>query len=171
MKQTTWLISVTILVVGSIAADKPDQTGKKPAAGVEPTTKPIPKTRAMPKATEAASPTVAADPRATSLFRSAQNLEKNGKTPGAIGLYRDVLIRYPQSPEANESTARIKALGGKVPAPSEIRPAPPAEEAKFIRAPKPKYASQDANRAAINQMIGGAISQPAVSGPANKPPY
>ena len=102
------------------------------------------------------------------MFRSAQNLEKTGKKPGAIGLYRDVLIRYPESPEATESAARLKALGGKVPDPSEIKPAPPPTEAKFTRVPKPKYASQEANRAAMIQalggMVGSAASQPAGGG-------
>src|SRR5262249_46974428 len=80
-------------------------------------------------------------------------------------LYRDVLIHYPTSPEASQATARLKALGGKIPDPSEIHPAPPPEEAKFVRAPKPKYASQAKNREALNQAIGGmgggAMSQPA----------
>jgi hypothetical protein len=104
------------------------------------------------------------------LFRSAENLEKAGKKPGAIGLYRDVLIRYPESPEAADAASRIKALGGKMPTQAEIRPAPPAEKANYTRAPKPKYASQEANRAALNEslggMIGDAMSRPAPSGPA-----
>ena len=44
---------------------------------------------------------------------------------------------------------------------SEVHPAPPAEQAKFTRAAKPRYASQEANRAALNQAIGNAMSQPA----------
>jgi len=178
MKRATWLFSTVVVVAGSIAADKPDQAGKTASSGLQ--TKAKDNDKAKEKAPAGSPPAtvqerpkaaVSVDPRASSLFRSAQNLEKTGKTPGAISLYRDVLIRYPECPEAPASTERIKALGGKLPAPSEIHPAPPPEEAKFIRAPKPKYASQEANRAALNQMIGGAISQPAVSGPANKAPY
>jgi hypothetical protein len=152
----------------SVAADPPDPAAKKPAPSVEAKTKPGAATKANPKPAPKADPKAKAkaaaavpDPRATSLFRSAVNLEKSGKKPGAIGLYRDVLIRYPGSPEAQLAAERVKALGGKLPEPSEIRPAPPPEEAKFTRAPKPKYASQDANRAALEQSLGGMINNAA----------
>jgi hypothetical protein len=180
MRRATWHLSLLILVAGSVAADRPEQVAKKSGPRVEAKEKAKAKAKVKAKvsggspraAVQASSkPTASPDLRASSLFRSAQNLEKDGKNPGAIGLYRDVLIRYPASPEASESAARIKALGGKMPAPSEINPAPPAEEAKFTRPPKPKYASQEATRAALNQalggMIGSAASQPASNGPAN----
>jgi len=156
MRGVTSRFPFLIMVLGSVAADRPDTVAKTktPPAGVQvkaaagaPATPTAPGGQAKAKA--------APDARATSLFRSAQNLEKGGKQPGAIGLYRDVLIRYPESPEATESAARLKALGGKIPAPSEISPAPPPDEAKFTRVPKPKYASQAANRAALNQAVGG----------------
>jgi len=171
MRRTSWFCSLLIMTLVSVAAEKPDKAPKTSPAKAGSHAKPkapkgAPATSAAPKAQPATKP--ANDPRATSLFRSGQNLEKTGKTPGAIGLYRDVMIRYPESPEAREAEGRIKALGGKVPAPSEINPAPPAEEAKFVRAPKPKYASQAANRAALNEatggMVGGAMSQPAAAG-------
>jgi hypothetical protein len=174
MRRTSWLCSLLIMtlvaVAVAVAADKPDKAAKtsppKPGAKANPKAPKGAPTKAAPTAQPTTRP--ANDPRATSLFNSAQNLEKTGKNPGAIGLYRDVMIKYPNSPEAREAEGRIKALGGKVPAPSEINPAPPPEEAKFVRAPKPKYASQEANRAALNQaiggMVGGAMSQPAAAG-------
>jgi hypothetical protein len=173
MQRTSWLCSLLIVTLLAVAADKPDKNKapKTSTARAGASTKPkapkgAPATSAAPKAQPATRP--ANDPRATSLFHSAQNLEKTGKAPGALGLYRDVMIRYPQSPEARQAEERIKALGGKVPAPSEINPAPPAEEAKFVRAPKPRYASQAANRAALNEavggMVGGAMSPPAAAG-------
>lgn len=166
MRGVTSRFPFLIMVLGSVAADRPDTVAKTktPPAGVQvkaaagaPATPTAPGGQAKAKA--------APDARATSLFRSAQNLEKGGKQPGAIGLYRDVLIRYPESPEATESAARLKALGGKIPAPSEISPAPPPDEAKFTRVPKPKYASQAANRAALNQAVGGMVGGAATQGP------
>jgi hypothetical protein len=179
-----WVQSLTILVAVSVGAGGPvqAQSGKKAAGAAESKSKDDSKTKASTtkkktKGSQAASTaaatqpkpgTAAPDARATSLYRSAENLEKSGKSPGAINLYRDLLIRYPTSPEASQVTARLKALGGKIPDPSEIHPAPPPEEAKFVRAPKPKYASQAANRDALNQaiggMVGGAMSQPAGGG-------
>jgi hypothetical protein len=152
MRRAIWLLTLLIVVAVSVAADGPDRA-RKAAAKDKATTK----AKAPAERPKAGSGSASPDARATSLFRSAQNLEAAGKKPGAIGLYRDVLIRYPASPEASQATARIKALGGKVPDPSEIKPAPPPEEAKFTRAPKPKYASQAANRAAVNEMLGGAV--------------
>src|SRR5690349_7364797 len=118
MYRKPWLVSIAIGVVGSIAADRPGTSTPAPAPAaaavkkaVAPTRSPEP-TASAPSAVPRTSPPGAhADPRATSLFRSAQNLEKAGKKPGPIGLYRDVLIRYPESPEAPGSLARIKALG------------------------------------------------------------
>jgi len=153
---------VTVMVMGTIAADRPDPVAKTTTAGAS--VKATAGAPAKPVAAAEQPKTKAVDPRAASLFRSAQNLEKVGKKPGAIALYRDVLIKYPESPEATESATRLKALGGKIPAPSEINPAPPPEEAKFTRVPKPKYASQEANRAALNQAIGGVVGGAASPG-------
>jgi hypothetical protein len=176
MRRTSWLASLLIVTLVSVAgaADTPDKdkTAKtappKTAAKAKPKAPKGASTKAAPGAQPTATTRPANDPRATSLFHSAQNLESTGKNPGAIGLYRDVMIKYPDSPEARQAEGRIKALGGKVPAPSEINPAPPPEEAKFVRAPKPKYASQKASRAALNEaiggMVGGAMSQPAAAG-------
>lgn len=168
MRRSTWLRFLMIAAAGSLGADRPGPVGK----GASP--RPVDKAKApggSPPAVQARPKAAATpDPRATSLLRSAQNLEKTGKKPGAIGHYRDVLIRYPESPEAPEAASRIKALGGKIPTQAEIRPAPPAEKAHYTRSPKPRYASQEANRAALNQtlgeMIGNAMSQPAPNGPA-----
>jgi hypothetical protein len=167
MRRASWFVAAAIVVAVSVGADGPGQAEKKPVprvgdvarapAGSSPVAKP-----GRPKA--ASSP----DPRATSLFRSAENLEKAGKKPGAISLYRDVMIRYPDSPEASASSTKIKALGGKVPTQAEIKPASPAEKGNFTRAPKPRYASQEATRAAVDQAIGGmvgdAMSRPAATG-------
>ena len=162
MRGVTRRFSLLMMVIGTVAADRPDPVAKttKPGAPV----KAVAGAPATPVAAVAQPKAKAADPRATSLFRSALNLEKGGKKPGAIGLYRDVLIKYPESPEATESATRLKALGGKIPTPAEINPAPPPEEAKFTRVPKPKYASQEANRAALNQAIGGMVGGAATQG-------
>jgi hypothetical protein len=169
MRRAFWFVATAIVVAGSGGADGPGQVGKKPVPRAGDDAKAPPRSPAVanprrPKA--AASP----DPRASSLFRSAENLEKAGKNPGAIGLYRDVIIRYPASPEASASAARIMALGGKVPTQAEINPAPPAEKANFTRAPKPRYASQEATRAAVDQALGGmvgdAMSRSAAPSPA-----
>jgi hypothetical protein len=175
------MILMALSVAGGRAVQA--QTTKKPAGDVPADSKATVKAKAKSKAAATAPKAAAAkstastaaaaqpkpatpanDPRATSLYRSAENLEKSGKKPGAINLYRDVVIRYPDSPEATQATARLKALGGKIPDATEIHPAAPPEEAKFVRAPKPKYASQAANREALNQAIGGAMSQPAGGG-------
>ncbi len=170
MRRASWFVAAALIVAVTVGADRPGQVGKKPVprggdAAKVPAGSPAVANSGRTKAF-ASSP----DPRATSLFRSAENLEKAGKKPGAIGLYRDVMIRFPTSPEAPASATRIKALGGKVPTQAEINPAPPAEKANFTRAPKPRYASQEANRAALDQAVGGmigdAMSQPAATGPA-----
>jgi hypothetical protein len=154
-----------IVVMGTVAADRPEPVAKSKTAPAGAQVKTKPGAAATPVAAAAQpKPKPTPDARATSLFRSAQNLEKVGKKPGAIGLYRDVMIRYPDTPEAADSGARLKALGGKVPDPSEIKPAPPPEDAKFTRVPKPKYASQAANRAALNEAVGGMVGGAAAQG-------
>ena len=163
MRGVTWRFSFLIVVMGTVAADRPVPIAKTTTAATQ--VKAAAGAPAKPGAAAGQPKSKSAfDPRATSLFRSAQNLEKVGKKPGAIGLYRDVLIRYPESREATESATRLKALGGKIPGPSEIHPAPPPEEAKFTRVPKPKYASQEANRAALNEAVGGMVGGAASQG-------
>lgn len=177
MRRLTWVVSC-LVIVGLAAADEPGPTTKN--AGPQAEGKDNVKTKAKGKGKAAAGsqgaaaavkskPTPSTDPRATSLLVAAQNLEKTGKKPGAIGLYRDLLIKYPDSLEAPEATIRLQALGGKVPDPSEIKPAPPAEKTKLTRAPKPKYASQSANRAALDQSLGGIIQSAATPPPATGP--
>jgi hypothetical protein len=174
MRRATWLmcLGIVLAVPVAFAADKPEKAAKPEAKTKTSAASTTTATAAPKPGTAAPKPgTAVPDARATSLFRSAQNLETAGKSAGAVGMYRDLLIRYPLSPEAPQATARIKALGGKLPAPSEIHPAPPPQEAKFTRAPKPKYASQAATRAALNEAmsgaVGGAMSQPAGGGGAS----
>jgi hypothetical protein len=175
MRRLTWVVSC-LIIVGLAAADEPAPTAKK--AGPQADVKENVKTKAKGKAAAGSQGAAVAaksktarstDPRATSLLVSAQNLEKTGKKTGAIGLYRDLLIKYPDSLEAPEATIRLQALGGKVPDPSEIKPAPPAEKTKLTRAPKPRYASQEANRAALDQSLGGMIQSAATPPPATGP--
>jgi hypothetical protein len=54
-----------------------------------------------------------ADPvaRATTLIRSAQNLEATGKLAGALAIYRQVVQEYPGTPQAVTAAGRIQALG------------------------------------------------------------
>ncbi len=47
---------------------------------------------------------------AATLYKSAQNLDKAGKTAGAVEHYRRVVASYPGSPEAAPSAARLKVL-------------------------------------------------------------
>jgi hypothetical protein len=56
-----------------------------------------------------------ADPatRAATTLRSAQNLEKAGKTLAALGIYRQIVRDHPGTPEAKAAAERIKALDGK----------------------------------------------------------
>lgn len=49
--------------------------------------------------------------RAASLLKSAQNLEKSGKTSAALSYYKDIVKKYPDTPQAKTAAARIKALG------------------------------------------------------------
>jgi hypothetical protein len=51
--------------------------------------------------------------RAATTLRSAQNLEKAKKIPGALGLYRQIVKDYPETPEAKVAAERIKTLGGQ----------------------------------------------------------
>src|SRR5437588_4031766 len=153
MRRLTGIVSCVMVLAFSVAADEPDQAGKRAGPKVEIKSKTDTKAKgkgnskskskvAGPSSTAAGTEKSKAvnstDPRATSLFVSAQNLEKTGKKPGAIALYRDLLIKYPESLEAPDATARLKSLGGKIPAPSEIKPAPPPEKGKFTRPAKPK---------------------------------
>lgn len=48
--------------------------------------------------------------RVKSLLRSAQILEKDGKTKGAVDYYKTVVKDYPKSEEAKVATARLKAI-------------------------------------------------------------
>jgi len=176
MQRARRLFTLAIVLAVFVAADQAGAAGKKTEKKAE--VKPAAKAKVEAKVKGSGTAVAAAggagassqpknavpDARATSLFRSAENLEKAGKKPGAIGMYRDLLIKYPESPEAPETARRLTALGGKLPDPSEINPAPPASEAKFTRVPKPKYASQAAQRAALNEAIGGAMSQPSATG-------
>jgi hypothetical protein len=50
--------------------------------------------------------------RAATLLRSAQNLDKAGKSAGALALYRQVVQEYPGTPQATMATGRIQALSG-----------------------------------------------------------
>src|SRR5262249_36579647 len=90
MRRTSWLSSLLIvtLISVAVAADKPDKEKTPKTSSAKPAAKANPKAPkgASAKAAPGAQPTArpANDPRATSLFRSAQNLEKTGKNAGAI---------------------------------------------------------------------------------------
>src|SRR5438552_4125318 len=121
----TWLLSSLTMLAVSVAADEPDRASKKPAPKLETKAKIRSKTEAKAKPAASSTPkqgTATPDPRALTLFHSAESLEKAGKKPGAIALYRDVLIKYPESPEAAQAAEHLKDLGGKLPDPSEIHP-------------------------------------------------
>jgi hypothetical protein len=51
--------------------------------------------------------------RAATALRSAQNLEKAQKIPGALGLYRGIVRDYPGTRQAKSAEERIRILGGK----------------------------------------------------------
>lgn len=51
--------------------------------------------------------------RAATLLKSAQNLEKAKKAPGALKMYRDILKSYPDTPAAKTAAERVKALEEK----------------------------------------------------------
>jgi hypothetical protein len=57
----------------------------------------------------------AADPAkvAATMLKSAQNLERAKKIPGALSIYRDVAKNHPGTPEAKVAAERIEALSGK----------------------------------------------------------
>jgi len=63
-----------------------------------------------PDADEAPVPQRKAADRASGLLAIARNLEKAGKPAIALGYYRDVVKKYPDSPAAKTARERIKAL-------------------------------------------------------------
>jgi hypothetical protein len=155
MRRSIRLLLASLVIAGTVGVDRIGRGGDGPPAASKGRTPRVASPAARPGGASVAA--AATDPRAASLVRAAQNLEKAGKKAGAVGLYRDVLIRYPKSAEAPDAASRVAALGGKLPTSEEIRPAPPAEKARYTRAPKPKYASQAANRAALEQELGGMM--------------
>ena len=84
------------------AADAPK--GKRSAAR---------KKAQKPKAADATVKPVDRAARAASQLRAAQNLEKAGKSAGALEFYRKIVKDYPGTPQAKTAAARIEALGGK----------------------------------------------------------
>lgn len=51
--------------------------------------------------------------RASLLLKMGQGLEKSGKTAGAVDFYRQVVKRYPDTPQARTAAARVKAIEAK----------------------------------------------------------
>jgi hypothetical protein len=51
--------------------------------------------------------------RFATMLRSAENLERAGKTSGALQFYRQIVIEYPGTPEAGKAASRVKALTRK----------------------------------------------------------
>jgi hypothetical protein len=72
-----------------------------------------PVARARAKAPRPAPKPVDPAARAATALRSAQSLERAGKIPGALTLYRQIVRDYPGTPQAGEAAGRIKALGGR----------------------------------------------------------
>lgn len=85
--------------------------------------KPVPKAspeKAQPKSEPAGETAPAASDRpkgsgamptkAASLLRSAQSLERLGKTSSALNYYREIVTKYPKSPQAKTASARIQEL-------------------------------------------------------------
>ncbi|HEV3165983.1 MAG TPA: hypothetical protein VGZ22_18280 [Isosphaeraceae bacterium] len=66
-----------------------------------------------PKAAPSTKPSTGADAasKAASLLRTAQSLEKQGKTSASLGYYRQIVSKYPDTPQAKTASERIKALG------------------------------------------------------------
>ena len=60
--------------------------------------------------------------RAATMLKASKNLEDMEQTRGAIESYRDVVMKFPGTVEAEKAALRLKALGGKVPGPSEYKP-------------------------------------------------
>ena len=51
------------------------------------------------------------DARAASLFKFGQDLEKSGKTSGALEFYRKLVKQYPNTAQAKSALSRIEAIG------------------------------------------------------------
>jgi hypothetical protein len=73
---------------------------------------PQPKTRKSARKPAPAAKPVDPAVRATTLLRSARNLEEARKNAGALTLYRSVVQDYPGTPQAATASERIKVLGG-----------------------------------------------------------
>jgi hypothetical protein len=56
-------------------------------------------------------PSTSLSDRAKTLLRSGQNLEKIGKTDGAVKYYRQIVKDFPDSPEAKTASDRLRNLG------------------------------------------------------------
>ena len=69
--------------------------------------------RMFPEQPKAEQPKPSASPssRARSLLRSAQNLEKMGKLAAAKSDYQQIIVDFPDSPEAKVASDRLKELG------------------------------------------------------------
>ena len=53
------------------------------------------------------------DARARTMLRLAEATEKNGKTKGAIDLYRQIVKDFPLTPSAAKAKERLEVLGGR----------------------------------------------------------
>jgi hypothetical protein len=101
------------------AAEVEVESRQEPEVKDEPKPKPSPSAEEMQKAVEEVEAdrvqrTRRADERrAAGLIRIGQNLEKSGKTKGALDTYRRIVKEFPGTPQAKASAARIKALGGE----------------------------------------------------------
>lgn len=73
------------------------------------------KTKKKPPPAAAAKPAADPNARAESMLKLGQNLEKAGKTAGAIEFYAKVIKQFPQSPQARSAEQRIKAIGKRSP--------------------------------------------------------
>ena len=94
-------------------------------------------------------PDVEASGHADTLLRSAENLEKAGKNPGAIEFYQRVVKRYPNTKEAQTATGRLRVLGGEVPSPDQYEEPTPTDGSPighFTRPKKRRYVPQEAVR-------------------------
>jgi YHS domain-containing protein len=67
-------------------------------------------TGAEPAPKQEASRASDAATRAAALLRSAQSLDKLGKASAALEYYRQIVAKYPNTPQAKTATERIKAL-------------------------------------------------------------
>jgi YHS domain-containing protein len=91
--------------------DDPSPTKHSPKPAAQPKVKADPP-RDEPPTPSNTKPAMASDPasKASSLFRSAQSLDKLGKTSAALGYYRQIVAKYPDAPQAKPAAARIKEL-------------------------------------------------------------